>query len=187
MSVWSDFTERLRTLIFREREERDLSEEILFHIEMETRKYIDAGYSARDARRLAEASLGGSDQTMERVRDARGTRVLEDAWRDASYAVRTLIRQPQFAVIMLLILALGIGANTTTFTLVDALLLRSLPVPHADQLITVGAAGRTGGMSIGTPRTDMASYPVYEDLRDRNSVTTGLYATGRGGRIDLLL
>src|SRR4051812_48691021 len=176
MSVWSDFTERLRTLIFREREERDLSEEILFHIEMETRKYIDAGYSARDARRLAEASLGGSDQTMEGVRDARGTRVLEDAWRDASYAIRTLIRQPQFAIIILLILALGIGANTTTFTLVDALLLRSLPVSHPEQLITIGDPSRTGGMSMGTPRTDMASYPLYKDLRDGNHVVSGLYA-----------
>ena len=188
MSVWSDFKERVRTLLMRSREERELSDEIAFHLEMETRKNIDAGMSATDARRVAELALGGSEKVKEEVRDARGTRHLENVWRDASVAIRTLAKNPDFSLIMLLILALGIGANTTTFTLVDALLLSKLPVEKPDQLIVLGDASRPNTMSLGTPRTDLASYPLFEDIRDASgSLVKGMYATGRGARIDVLL
>jgi predicted permease len=186
--MMSDMLERLRTLVMRSREERELSDEITFHIEMETRKNIDAGLSAGEARRRAEMSLGGSEQIKDRVRDARGTRLIEDAWRDTRLAVRTLSKRPEFTLVMLLILGLGIGANATTFTIVDALLLRRLPVPAADRLIMVGDGTSPGSMSKGTPRTERQSYPLYRDMRDASTnVVTGLYATGRAVRLDVVI
>lgn len=92
---------------------------------------------------------------------------------DTAYALRALRQHKGFAAVMLLILALGIGANTAMFTLVDALMLRSLPVPHPETLLTIGDPSRTGSLSTGSPRADLASYPVFADLRDRNHTFAG--------------
>jgi predicted permease len=88
--------------------------------------------------------------------------------------------------VVLLTLGLGIGANTAIFTLVDALLLRTLPVPHPEQLIVVGDPARVGGASLGSPATDLYSYPLYRDLRDGNQLVSSLVATGRTGQLDVL-
>ena len=86
---------------------------------------------------------------------------------------------------IVLSLAVGIGANTAIFTLIDALLLRPLPVPEADQLVVIGDAGRPNGVSEGSLRTDLFSYPVYAELSRRPPLLSGLAATGRAGRLDL--
>jgi putative ABC transport system permease protein len=77
-----------------------------------------------------------------------------------------------------LILAVGIGVNTATFTVVNALLLRGLPVSHPEALVTIGDPGAVGAMWHGSPETDFVSYPLYEDVRDRNHVLSGVYASG---------
>ena len=88
---------------------------------------------------------------------------------------------------LLLILALGIGANTAVFSLIDALMRRSLPVPNPEQLVSIGDPRRSNGMSTGSPRVDLFSYPLYADLRDGNRVTSGLYASGHTGRLDAIV
>jgi predicted permease len=177
------------------RVERDVNEEIEFHIEMRTRRLIESGLDSASARAQALSRFGNLsavrdeclDIDYKRERAMQRANHLDDLRQDASYAVRTLVQNKGFTAIVLLILALGIGANTAMFTLVDALLLRTLPVPHAEQLVTIGDPTRTGSLSEGSPRSDLASYPLYADVRAQNQSLSGLYASGRSGRLDVFI
>lgn len=177
------------------RVEREVDAEIEFHIAMRTRKLIDAGVTPAAAREEALRQFGDFSAvraqclTINHQRERAVSRATHWAnlRQDAAYAVRTLRQHKGFAVIMLLILALGIGANTAMFTLIDALMLRSLPVEDPGTLITIGDPSRTGSLSQGTPRTNLASYPVYQGIRDNNRVLSGLYASGRMGRLDAFI
>jgi len=174
---------------------RDVDEEIDFHIEMRTRRLVEAGLDPASARAQALSRFGNLsavrdeclDIDYKRERAMQRANHLEDLRQDAGYAVRTLVQNKGFTAIVLLILALGIGANTAMFTLVDALLLRTLPVPHADRLVTIGDPTRTGSLSEGSPRADLASYPLYADARAQNHSLSGLYASGRTGRLDVFI
>ena len=114
---------------------------------------------------------------------------------DVRYALRQLRKSPGFTAVAVLTLALGIGANSAIFTVVNALLLKMLPVSDPQSLVVVGDPTQAGHRSDGTPRTDVFSYPLYKELRDRNSVFTGLCAAasdhdievnaGKGERSDL--
>ncbi|GJG89349.1 hypothetical protein tb265_45300 [Gemmatimonadetes bacterium T265] len=106
---------------------------------------------------------------------------------DFRFALRALRRTPAATAVLLLVLALGIGANTALFSLADALLFRPLPVPHPEQLVSVGDPARPGGLSEGTPRADLFSYPAYADVRDAARTVAGLYATGRAERLDVIV
>jgi predicted permease len=110
--------------------------------------------------------------------------MLGELTQDVVYSLRTLRRNAGFTAVVVSALALGIGANTAIFTLIDAVLLRQLPVTHPEQLVVVGNPARTGGMSYGSARTDMLSYPLYRDIRAHNDVFTDVLATGRAGRLD---
>jgi predicted permease len=111
--------------------------------------------------------------------------MMETLTRDLRYAVRMLFKSPGFTLVALLTLALGIGANTSMFTLVDAVLLRAIPVSHPEQLVAIGDPSRTSSVSQGSARVDLLSYPMYTDLRDNNNhLVTGLLASGRTGRLD---
>lgn len=113
---------------------------------------------------------------------------------DIRFGLRQLRKSPGFTVVAMLTLALGIGANTAIFTVVNALLLKMLPVRDPQQLVVVGDPQAANSTSNGTPRVDVFSYPLYKELRDRNSVFTGLcaaatnrqveVATGQGGPLD---
>ncbi|HEU5219900.1 MAG TPA: ABC transporter permease, partial [Gemmatimonadales bacterium] len=169
--------------------------ELEFHLAMRVRKLIAGGYSPSAARDEAFRQFGdlaavrAQCLTINHQRERAMTRAdhLANLRQDVGYGVRTLRKNPGFAVVLLLILALGIGANTAMFTLIDALLLRSLPVPDPASLVSVGDPSRTGGLSQGSPRTDLASYPLYKDIRDQNRSLTGVYASGRTGRLDVLV
>ncbi len=120
MSILSDLVERLRALVFRARDERDMDEEMRFHMEMAGRQ-----------------AFGGMEQHKEDVRDARGTRLLEELITDIGWSVRTLVRRPRFTIIAILTLALGVGGVTAVFSAVDAVLLRPLPYAQPSQLVRV--------------------------------------------------
>ncbi|HEX6201528.1 MAG TPA: ABC transporter permease, partial [Thermoanaerobaculia bacterium] len=132
--------EGFRALAFRRREERELAEELAFHLEMEAEKNRAAGMDAAEARRRARIAFGGVDRTVEEVREARGTAWLHDLAADLRFALRTLRRSPGFTAAALLTLALGLGANSAMFGLVDGILLRPLPYPDADRLVRLHQA-----------------------------------------------
>ena len=94
-------------------------------------------------------------------------------WQDLQYSVRSLRRSPLFSIIAILSLALGIGANTAIFTLLDQLLLRMLPIQSPDEIVQVASSGSHYGSNQGR---DMLSYPMYRDLRDKNETLAGLIA-----------
>ncbi len=189
-----------RKRIFRVREgarhvERDVDDELAFHLAMRTRKLVDAGLDAESARAKALEQFGDfsgvRDECLTIDHDLERTVRLSDFMsnlkQDLAYALRSLRQHKQFTLVVLAILTLGIGANTAMFTLVDALMLRALPVAHPEQLVTIGDPSAVGSSWHGTPNTRVFSYPLFADIRDRNRVLTGLYATGGAGSIDVVI
>jgi predicted permease len=128
---------QLRVFARKQRVEADLDEELAVHIEMETEKNIREGMEPAEARRAALVEFGGIERTKERVRDARWTRWLEDAAADVRYALRSLARTPMFTAVAVLTLALGIGANTAIFSVVDGVLVQPLPYEDANRIAIV--------------------------------------------------
>src|SRR5690349_9518643 len=106
-------------------------------------------------------------------------------FQDIRYALRQLRKSPGFTTVAVLTLALGIGANTAIFTVVNALLLKMLPVRIPQQLVVVGNASHVNDRSTGTPKVDIFSYPLYRELRNRNDVFSGLCAAGTEHRVQL--
>jgi len=107
--------------------------------------------------------------------------------RDLQYGVRMLRRAPGFAAVAVLTLALGIGANTAIFTVINAAMLRMLPVDHPEQLVAVGDPSRVGSWSNGTPRTDTFSYPLYREIRDHNEVFSSVMGASRLDNLQLAI
>jgi len=167
--------------------DRDLDAELGAHIEHQADAYERAGVPRAEALRRARIDVGGVEPIKEATRDARGTGLVDSLLQDARYAVRTLRKEPSFTVTMVLILAIGIGANTATFTLVRGLLLRPLPVPHPDGLVTIGDPTAVTSDWHGSPETDYVSFPLYRDVRDRNTTLSGLYATGAANPLDIVV
>ena len=125
-----------RGLLRRRAIDREVDEELAYHLEQETRMHIDRGVPPDEARRLAALSLGGLVQTRDAVRDVRTT-VIESAWRETRHGIRALRATPAFTGPAVIVLALGIGGTTAVFSVLDSLLLRPLPYPEAEALVRV--------------------------------------------------
>jgi putative ABC transport system permease protein len=117
--------------------EEQLEKELSFHLDQHTSDLIARGHDPVEARRLARLAFGGPEQVKEECRDARGTRWLEDLLHDFRYALRTLRQRPGFAAVVLLTLALGTGATTVMFTVINGVLLKPLPYLQPDRLVTL--------------------------------------------------
>src|SRR6185437_13944085 len=152
---------RFRSLFHRDAVEAELDRELQYHIEQQIAELVARGMDRPTARNEALRIFGGVEATKDAARDARGTARLESIARDVRYAIRSLKSRPAFTVTVIATLALGIGANAAIFTLVDALLLRPLPVSHPEQLVIVSDPAQVNNNAVGSPLTDYVSFLVY--------------------------
>ena len=135
--MWSDVRIRLRSLFRRRVVETELDEELRFHFEQSVEKNMQSGMERAEATRRARLAFGGREQIKEDCRDARGTSFIENAMQDIRYAARQLKGNPLFSVALVLTLALSIGANSAIFSVVDSVLLKSLPYEHPDRIVRI--------------------------------------------------
>jgi predicted permease len=167
---------RLRALwnsVFRRKLlDRDLDEELQAYLELVSAEKIRDGMSPEEACRDARRDMGGVEQVIQRVRDVSAGVWLDRLVQDLRYGVRTLAKNPAFTLVAIATLALGIGANTAMFSLLDQVVLRLLPVSHPEQLVMIRETGNHYGNSYG-PNT--VSWPMFEDLRDNNQVFSGMF------------
>ena len=159
MGMVTEGWRRLVSLLRRGSIEQGLDDELRFHVEQQTEKNRRAGMTPDDARRHALLAFGGVEQARERTRDEFRARGLEDVWRDLRVGGRALLRAPGFSVIVILTLALGIGATTAIFSVVNAVLLRPLPYPRADRIVAV-----TNYWKQSSQRAHTALRPVLDAL-----------------------
>ena len=138
MSLFTDLVERARALVYSARYEREMGEELRFHIEREVEERVQRGADPAQARRAALLAFGGVEGVKERVHDASGVRPLQDLGADLRYSLRSLRRDPIYTVTAVLVLGLGLGAGTTVFSVADSVLFSQLPYREADRLVRVG-------------------------------------------------
>ena len=158
----------MRWIFRRDRAERELDAEMQAFVELSAAEKVRNGIPAAQARRLAVLELGGVEQTKERVRAGRHGALVDEVGRDIRYACRMFAAHPGFTLVTVLTLALGIGANTAIFGLIDALMLRSLPVrnPHELVLVKMLAAG-------AATANESFSYVIARALADQREIFAG--------------
>jgi putative ABC transport system permease protein len=139
---------RLVALVTWNTRDRDMDREMTFHLESIAREYVRSGMSEEDAALAARRRFGSVVRLKEQGHDVRSVRVIEDLVRDARHMGRGLRRSPGFAIAVVLTLAIGIGANTAIFSVVDQLLLRPLPYPDGDELVKVSEVVATGAPEV---------------------------------------
>jgi predicted permease len=158
---WDVLRMRFLSLTKRQGVETELDKELRYHVERQTEENIAAGMNAREAREAASRMFGGVSQIEEECRDMRQTQYLDNFVQDLRYAVRMLGKSPAFTVVIVLTLALSIGANSAIFSVVDGVLLKPLPYPQAERIARVFYRS-----------TSYAKFPVnpwdFLDFRARN-------------------
>jgi hypothetical protein len=161
---------RLRSLFHGGKAEKELDEEFRFHLENQIAEHVAHGMSPQEARLEALRELGGIEQHKEECRDARGLRWLDELQQDLRYGLSRLISQRVFTAATILILGLGIGANSAMFSLVNSILFRPLGVSEPKSLIHVYETPPYAGQYVGF------SYPAYQHIRSHSEVFTDVLA-----------
>jgi predicted permease len=170
---WNLVRMRLRSLLRRNQVERELEKELRFHVEQEIEANLGAGMAPTEARYAALRRLGGVPQIKEECRDMRRTEYLENVWQDLRYSARTLGKSPGFTAIVLLTLALSVGANSAIFSVIDGVLLKPLPYPNANRIV------RLFFSSHEYPKFPLNPFD-FRDLRARSHSFQALAAFTRG-------
>src|SRR5213082_2003463 len=170
----------LRSLFRWAQADQELDDELRDHLERKTEEYVAQGMTQEEAHRRARIDLGGIEKTKEKCRDARRVNWIQDFVQDLRFGLRVLRKSPGFTTVVVLTLALGIGATTAIFTLIDAVMLEPLPVANPKQLYRLGDNNNCCVMT-GTQNDGsfvLYSYPLYEHLRDHTPEFKQLAAFG---------
>ena len=195
MNRMRECMKRVAGLFHKERRDAELEEELAAHLEMLVEQNVERGMTPEEARRAARIALGGVEQIKEAVREQRGLPSLESFIADVRFGLRMLRKSPGFAAIAIVSLALGIGANTATFTLAKAVLFDAISVSHPDELRLLtwrqdsrsavrGTWGDFYSDGKGGNLTASFSYPVYEQLRQNHALGDLIAFNAEGGGFD---
>jgi len=158
---------RLVALFRRDQLERELADELRFHLERDEAESLRGGMNSKDARFAALKSFSGVERSKEECRDARGVRILEEFLQDLRFSARMLLKRPAFTLIAILTLALGIGANTAIFSVLNTTLLRPLPYKNPDQIVMAWGTNPGG---FGWRGKTGFSAPSFLDYQQQNQV-----------------
>jgi hypothetical protein len=152
-----------KRIFHRMRGSSDFSAEIDAHIQLEIERLRAQGLSDKEARKTAHRAFGNVTHAQERFHESHGWVWLDHIWQDVRYGLRMLRKSPSFTLIAAITLALGIGANTAIFSVVDSFLLRPTPVSHPEQIATLAVE------QIGGTYSASFSYPDLQDIRNQSS------------------
>jgi putative ABC transport system permease protein len=175
----SDVMYRLRALFRRRSMEAELEAELCAHVEHQVEKYVQSGMSREEAKRQAKLKFGGVEQVKEECRDGWGIRLITELGQDVRYGLRQLRRSPGFTAVAVITLALGIGANTAIFSIVNAVLLRPLPYRDPSRLVYISEFWPRETPVRTVPSPDFANWSAHAQLFD------GLAAYGGGAEVNL--
>jgi len=171
---------RIAGLFNKQRKDQELEDEIESHIQMHTEDNVRLGMTPAEARRQAMIKLGGVESTKEAYRDQRGLPWLETLWQDIRFGLRMLRKNPGFTAVTVLTLALGIGANTAIFQLLNAVRLKTLPVAKPQELVEVRIVGGNPGLGLSDGANAEMTYPLWEQVRKHREPFAGLFAWSSG-------
>lgn len=170
---------QLRSLFKRGCVEQDLSKELRFHLERMVEENVAKGMVPEEAHYAALRELGGVEQIKEECRDMRRMNLIENLIQDLHYGLRMLVKNPGATAVVLLSLALGIGANTAVFSLLNAVVLKGLPVNHPEELVEFSQSYPDRG------ENSYLSWPIFERVWERNKALAGVFAFTRIGRVNV--
>ncbi len=174
MRRFTQLTLRFRSLVRGDSVKSEIDEELRFHLEQETEKNVANGMSANEARRAALLELGGVDMLKDQCWDTRKVNWIEDLFQDVSFGFRMLRKNPGFSAVAVLSIALGIGANTTIFTVVNAVLLNPLPVRDISRLVEMDTVDSKTKVGVARAKKLGMSFPNFQDYQRQNQVFSGL-------------
>jgi predicted permease len=176
--MFSDLLVRFRSLFRRRAVTQEIDQELQFHLEQQMEKYLRAGLTREQARRRLRMEFGGLTQIKEDCQEARGVSLVEHIGQDVRYAMRMFGRTPGFTIVVVMTLALGIGANTAVFSLINAALLKMLPVKDPEQLVQISKIQPLYGQNNGF------SYPEVQRFQRDPQTFSGLVAFANVGGVN---
>ena len=172
-----EIARRIQVFLRGSRFHRELDQEMQFHRELREREFASSGASASRSRFASAQKFGNSLELRERSRGAWGVTLMDELLQDLRFGLRMLRRNPGFSAVAILTLALGIGANSALFSVIDAVMLRTLPVRDPEQLVTLSDPASSGMMQgLEDGRRTLFSFHEFEGLRDNDSSLAGIVA-----------